>query len=155
MLRWLGIILVLVMVGAAGAFWFVCPCETVPGGPLAGERAPAAVTDWSFVNDVGLCQVQVDRGIPWSINLNCMSTAGQLYVSCSRCAGKGWSEAALDNPEGFIRVRETVYPVSLTRVIQSEVLDQAWAARIKKLGIDPSAERPGHWWSFQLESRTL
>ncbi len=155
MLRWLGILLMAAIVAALGAFWFVCPCETVPGGPLAGERAPAAVTDWSFVNDVGLCQVQVDRGIPWSINLNCMSSDGQLFVSCSRCAGKGWSGAALDNPNGFIRVRETVYPVTLQRVVQSERLDRAWAARAAKLGLEPGTERPGHWWSFQLISRTL
>ena len=155
MLRWVGILFVLVLLGAGGTFWFVCPCETIPGGPLAGERAPAAVTDWSFVNEVGLCQVEVDRVIPWSINLNCMSSSGRLFISCSRCDGKAWSAAALENPEGYIRVRETVYPVRLTRLVDSEALDTAWAARVEKLGLDPGTQRPGHWWSFQLESRNI
>lgn len=138
---------------AIAVFWFVCPCETVPGGPLSGEAAPAPVNDWTFVNDVGLCQVEVDRGIPWSINLNCMSSGGALYVSCSRCEGKGWSSAALDNPAGYIRVRETVYPVTLTRLIDPAALDTAWAARVAKLGLEPDTPRPDHWWSFQLTSR--
>ncbi len=149
----LSALVVIAVVGGA-AFWFVCPCATVPGGPLAGEAAPAPVSDWTFVNDVGLCQVEVDRGLPWSINLNCMSSEGALYVSCSQCEGKGWSGAALDNPSGFIRVRETVYPVTLTRLIDSQALDVAWAARVAKLGLEPDTPRPGHWWSFQLTSRT-
>ena len=151
-------LLLVLLVGAAliggAVFWFVCPCAIVPGGPLAGEEAPAPVTDWSFVNDVGLCQVEVDRGIPWSINLNCMSSGGDLYVSCSQCEGKGWSAAALDNPAGYIRARETIYPVTLTRLIHADALDVAWAARVAKLGLEPDTPRPGHWWSFQLTSRS-
>ena len=142
------------VIAALAAFWFVCPCEQVPGGPLAGERAPGAVADWSFVNDVRLCQVEVSRAIPWSVNLNCMSAAGALYISCSRCAGKGWSQAALDDPLGYIRVRETVYPVRFTRLIEPATLDLAWQARARKLGLEGDPPRPDHWWSFQLKSRS-
>lgn len=152
MLKGLAAVLLLSALSAAAIFWFVCPCEVVPGGPLAGERAPAAVQDWSFVNDVGLCQLQVDRGIPWSINLNCMSDATDLFVSCSQCAGKGWSGVVMDKPDGFIRVRETVYRVTMTRVIDPAELDRAWLARAQKLGLDRATPRPSHWWSFQLAS---
>ena len=100
-LKWLGGLLVVVLVGAAYTFWFVCPCEAMPGGGLGGEVASEPVNDWTFVNDVPLCQVEVDIGIPWSINLNCMSAGGDLYVSCSRCAGKTWSQAALKNDAGL------------------------------------------------------
>ena len=73
-------ILVLVAIVAGGSwFWFVCPCERTPGGPLSGNEMTAAVDDWSFVNEVGLCQLEVDRGIPWSVNLNCMSDGGDLF----------------------------------------------------------------------------
>ena len=154
MLKWISGVVVVGLFAAAATFWFACPCSRVPGGPLAGERAPGVVPDWSFVNEVGLCQVEVDRGIPWSINLNCMSSTGALYISCSQCADKGWSNAALDNPQGFIRVRETVYPVRLTRLTAPADLDTAWRARSDKLGRPADTPRPDHWWSFQLESRS-
>jgi hypothetical protein len=140
-------------VGAAAWFWFVCPCERTPGGPLSGEVVTSAVDDWSFANDVRLCQLEVDRVIPWSVNLNCMSTSGALYVSCSQCAGKAWSSAALEKPEGRIRIVERVYPVTLARLIDVSMLDVAWRARAQKLGRGLDTPRPDHWWSFQLTSR--
>ncbi len=153
MLKWFGAFIVLGAVAAAATFWFACPCTRIPGGPLTGEVAPSPVPDWSFVNDAGLCQVEVDRGIPWSINLNCMSSGGALYISCSQCAGKGWSQAALVNPHGFIRVRETLYPVRLSRLTEAAKLDVAWQARAEKLKLKAGTARPDHWWSFQLQSR--
>ena len=152
-LKWLGGLALVGLLGLGLTFWFVCPCEVVPGGSLAGEMASDPVSDWSFVNDEPLCQVEVDIGLPWSINLNCMSTEGQLYVSCSRCAGKTWSQAALDDPDGYIRVGPTVYPVTLTRLTEPAMLDVAWAARSAKLNRTDNAPRPDHWWSFQLTSR--
>jgi len=89
MFKWIcAALLVLVALGA-GVFWFVCPCAQMPGGALAGTQSVEPVEDWTFVNDAGLCQLQVDRGVPWSVNLNCMAADGILYVSCARCAGKG------------------------------------------------------------------
>ena len=149
-----GLLFILIAAGAAaiGTFWFVCPCEQVPGGPLAGEQVTAPVDNWNFVNDVGLCQMQVDVGIPWSLNLNCMASDGEVYVSCSRCAGKTWSQAALRNPLGYLRVDEQVYPVRLRRVTGDEELDRAWAARTAKLDLE-LRRRPSHWWSFHVTSR--
>ena len=155
MLKAVAVILVALVIGALSTFWFVCPCEQMPGGSLQGERSTAMVQNWSFANEPGLCQVQVDRGIPWSVNLNCMSTDDALYISCSRCDGKGWSTAVLDNPDGFIRIRQTVYPVTFTRLSDREMLDAAWRARLRKLGADESMPRPAHWWSFKLVSRPV
>lgn len=153
MVKALAIIMVVGVIGALATFWFVCPCEQVPGGPLHGERSAAFVSNWSFANEPGLCQVQVDRGIPWSVNLNCMSRNASLFISCARCEGKGWSQAALDNPAGYIKIRDTVYPVTFQRLVQTDALDQAWGARLEKVGADANTPRPEHWWSFQLTSR--
>lgn len=153
MLKWLGVVAGLIVAGAAGTFWFACPCEVVPGGPLSGERVATPVDDWSFVNDAGLCQMQVDAGIPWSLNLNCMSSDGLVFVSCSRCADKTWSQAALRNPHGYLRVARQVYPVQLRRLTDGGELDRAWSARVQKLGLSADLARPDHWWSFQLTSR--
>lgn len=153
MMKWAGVILLTAAIWGLGVWWFICPCERMPGGALAGKMAMEPVTDWSRVNGVGLCQVEVNAGLPWSINLNCMAADGDLYVSCSRCEGKTWSGAALEDPAGFIRVEEDLYPVNLRRVTGAAELDRAWTARVAKLGLDPGTERPDHWWSFNLTSR--
>jgi hypothetical protein len=151
----IGLIVILIALGAAGTYWFVCPCETIPGGPLAGEEVAEGVMDWSFVNDVEavpLCQIEVDFILPRSMNVNCMSSASDLFVSCSNCANKQWSARALSHPEGKIRAGGKVYPISYQRVTDSQDLDRVWLARLTKIGRDP-VPRPEGWWTFNLVSR--
>ena len=156
----IGLIGLAVVVLAAALYWFVnCPCERTPGAVLWGEEASAPVADWSFANQVPLCQIQTRAGVlPHAINLNCMaSPQGRLYLSCSECDGKRWSSAALENPAARIRLDGTVYPVTLRRVTSQQELDLAWETRFNKLqGADESGEappRPDHWWSFEVTSR--
>ncbi len=134
-----------------------CPCERTPGFFLSGEVNNEPVSDWAFANDAGLCQLQVSNGILLqSLNLNCMSGDGELYLSCAQCDGKRWSSTALEYPAGKIRIADTVYPVSLSRVTDPEELDFAWQARANKLrrpGREVQTQRPDHWWSFKLTSK--
>ena len=91
------VLAVLVLAGGVG-YLSLCPCGPVPGAWLRGDAPVGPVADWSFVNDrdlAPLCQVQITTWRPHSINLNCMSVDGELFVSCSRCAGKNWSNDAL------------------------------------------------------------
>jgi len=133
-----------------------CPCDRIPGIALWGEEQTEPVSDWEFANVVGLCQLQVSDGLlPQSLNLNCMSADGELFVSCSRCESKRWSNTALANPNGRIRIDGKVYQVVMTRLTDPEMLDNAWSARsakLRNLGRDVSGDRPDHWWSFQLNS---
>ena len=140
------------------------PCERAPGGYLFGAGPEEQVADWTFANDVPLCQIQVGAALlPYSINLNCMATGeGALYLSCSRCGTKRWSGVVLDDSTIRIRLVETVYPVTATRVLDLAELDRAWEARLEKLQVhaspvNPAAPistpRPDGWWSFRLESR--
>jgi hypothetical protein len=138
------------------SYWaLACPCDRVPGLYLRGVEASAPVTDWSFANKVPLCQVQVDAGLlTHALNLNCMATEeGALYLSCAGCDGKRWSTAALQNNEARLRLDGTVYPVTLTRVLDPAELDRAWKARSVKTGIEDNAPRPDSWWSFRVVSR--
>ncbi|MEM6999341.1 MAG: hypothetical protein AAF529_01050 [Pseudomonadota bacterium] len=144
------IVLLALLVGAA-VYVRSCPCEQMPGLWLTGDTATTPVADWSFANDVGLCQVQVESWRPHSINLNCMSAQGRLFVSCSRCEGKYWSGVALDNPKAYLRADGTVYPVLLRRLQDDANLDLAWRTRASKLGLD-DVQRPQHWWSFEATS---
>ncbi len=142
-----------VVVTVAVTYFFYCPCQRFPGGWLLGSEVTEPVSDWSFANQVPLCQIQVGGWLPHSVNLNCMSSRGKLYLSCARCEGKRWSTYALANPSGRIRLSGTVYPVSLTRVENPEVLDEAWRARAEKVGRQPTRPRSEDWWSFSVKSR--
>lgn len=142
-----------------------CPCDRAPGAYLFGAAADGPVTDWGFANRVTLCQIQIRVGVlPHAINLNCMSTSdGQLYLSCSQCGAKRWSNAAVENGRARLRLNGTVYPVTVTRVLDPGELDQAWSARVQKLNQleapasaapPPDAPRPDGWWSFRVEWRS-
>lgn len=163
-----GSILLTILVGLLGlallAFlsWFLaCPCERTPGSHLRGERVLEPVSDWTFANDVRLCQIQVrTRPLPHAVNLNCMATeAGHLYLSCAQCEGKRWSTAALADPRARLRLDDRVYPVHLSRVTDAEEKDLAWRTRSAKLQrlrgeeVDEAPPRPEDdaWWTFRVE----
>ena len=145
--------IVLASLAAVVVIYFYCPCSRLPGGYLLGDEAASPVSDWTFANEVPLCQVEVQTGLPHSVNLNCMATEGRLYLSCASCDGKRWSSAALENPSARLRVGDKVYPVTLTRVTESAELDTAWLARATKTRGPTDAPRPEHWWSFSVTSR--
>jgi hypothetical protein len=134
-------------------YFFHCPCDRTPGGWLLGDIVVEPIENWTFVNEAGLCQIQVAAVVPHSINLNCMSTNNKLYLSCANCDGKYWSTAALNNPHARIRVEDLVYPVTIQRVTEPALLDAAWIARAKKRG-RIAGERDLDWWSFEISSRS-
>jgi len=141
----------------------ICPCERTPGGFLFGDRVDAPVSNWSMANEVALCQIQILAGIrPHSINLNCMAADdGKLYLSCSDCETKYWSNVVGMQDAGKLRLGQNVYPVQIARVMDEAELDRAWGARMAKLQSLASASnsapsstspRPEDWWSFNVSS---
>lgn len=159
----LGALVLLLIVGVA-VWTTTCPCDRTPGFMLLGDVQEAPVADWSFVNDVPLCQIQVYAGIiPHAINLNCMATPeGELFLSCSVCDTKYWPSMVGENESGRLRLNDRVYPVVVNRIQDEAILERAWAARVKKLQVHgggpfnpappPDAKRPPNWWTFQLRS---
>lgn len=163
-------VLALVIV-AGGAVWSMnCPCETMPGLVLLGETQDEPVSDWSFANDVPLCQVQISILLrPHAVNVNCMATpAGDLFISCSTGDQKYWCPRVGADQRGRLRLDGAVYPVVLNREMDPTALDAVWAARLQKLqnprvqerqpgngGPPPlDAPRPESWWSFRVTSRS-
>lgn len=144
-------------VAAFATWFFTCPCERMPGAYLSGEMVQEPVSDWSFANQAGLCQIQVDtRLLPHALNLNCMATDdGKLYLSCAQCDGKYWSTAAIANGTGKIRLDGRVYPVTFTHITDPDEVQRSWAARTRKLqGPDATIGNVQQgWWTFRLESR--
>lgn len=151
------ILALLVVVPVVGiAYWVrACPCDRTPGVYLWGTEVAEPVSDWSMANQVPLCQVQVSTALlPQALNLNCWADdKGVLYLSCGGCAEKRWSNAAVANNQGRLRVGSNVYPVTLTRVMDATELDAAWKARAVKVGGGGDATRPADWWSFRVASR--
>ena len=166
----LGVAVTLVLGG--GVVWTtICPCETMPGFVLLGESPVDPVTDWSFANDVSLCQIQISIMLrPHSVNVNCMATPdGELFISCSFGDNKYWCPRVGEDQPGRLRLDGVVYSVLLNREMGQSVLDQVWAARMQKLqkpavqarqpgggGEPPSLDtpRPDSWWSFHVVSRS-
>jgi hypothetical protein len=160
-----GLLATLASVSVAVFLYFslACPCERTPGAYLFGDVVDEAITDWSFANDVPLCQIQVWAGVrPHAVNLNCMATPeGELFLSCGNCVNKYWAGEVGDDEQGRLRLNGTVYPVKLRRVLDDRVLDQAWDARVTKLQVHagplnpapaPDAQRGEGWASFQVTS---
>ncbi len=161
------LILVIVIAAGVGVWSTACPCNNIPGFVLLGAVRTEPVTDWSFVNDVPVCQIQVNTTLgPHSINLNCMATNdGQLFLSCSVATRKYWCQQVGRDQPARLRLNGVVYPVVLNRVTDQMTLERVWAARITKLQVyggtkynpkpPPNAKRPDSWWSFQVRSRNL
>ena len=149
----------------AGRWYLTCPCDTMPGAVLWGDVVEEPVADWTFANNVELCQVQVQGALlSQANNLNCMATPdGTLYLSCSTCEPKRWSRLARANPNGRVRLDGLVYPVTLTHVTDPAEADRSWNARLAKLenstvlgaGTPVGTPRPSdaQWWTFRVESR--
>ncbi len=151
-----------------GSIWaLTCPCEGTPGFVLRGDLTEDPVTDWTFANDVPLCQIQISVGWrPHSVNLNCMASPdGDLFLSCSSGESKYWCPRVQPDHLSRLRLEGVVYPVVLNRVTDPATLDKAWTARVQKLqkpevqSVQPGgaappldAERPDTWWTFQVRS---
>jgi hypothetical protein len=151
---------------AGGRWFFTCPCDFTPGSVLWGELVEEPVSDWTFANNVELCQIQVKAPVlPHAVNMNCMATreGDALYISCSQCEPKRWSRMAMRNPEARIRLDGRVYPVHVSRVTDPAEADRSWAARLEKLSLSsvPGSGTPvgmprpadAQWWTFRAVSR--
>ncbi len=135
-------------------FWFLnCPCERTPGGYLLGEESHEVITDWSFVNDVPICQLQTSAFfIPYSINMNCSSLEKELFVGCMDCEGKRWGAALAEQGSARFRINNIVYPVAARRLLEPAEKDRAWLSSSIKAGRSIDTPRPPDniWWTFQL-----
>ena len=161
---WIGVAIVLAVVAAGVVGWSAtCPCDRTPGLMLLGSAQQESVTDWTFANDVPLCQIQVWTSTgPRAMNVTCMATPeGDLFLSCSNGPQKYWCGQVGQDESARLRLADVIYPVVLNRVVDAEHLDRAWVARVKKLQAhNPSgapvpasdATRPDTWWSFQARS---
>lgn len=126
----------------------------VPGGVLSGEVVGGRITDWSFVAEAGLCQVEVRPEFPHSVTVNCFNDGKDLYVGCMSCEGKTWSSYVSSDPRARIKIGEEIYPVHMDRVMDKRAMWAPWVSRWKKTrGTDDVPEIPDSYWLYHLTSR--
>ena len=144
------LVLGLLALAAVGlTFWYVCPCERTPGGPLQFVGATAPVEDWGFANEVGP-YLKFKPLFPGQ-SANCMSDQQKLYISCA-LRRKILVNNSVAQRFGRIAVGDRAYPVRMRRLLAPSELDLAWRARAQKTGRGLDQPRAMHWWSFELTS---
>ncbi|MEM7282253.1 MAG: hypothetical protein AAF438_11565 [Pseudomonadota bacterium] len=151
MKRALLIVLAVVFLLIAGLL--LSPIGPVPGGALAGEFVAEPVTDWSFLKDERFCQLETKSPEPRSITVTCIVSDKQLYVGCSSCAGRNWSQQLIVSPSVRYGALGKVYALQASRVKDPHELDQVWRARAKKNGQDRPDPKPDDFWFFRLGMR--
>ena len=154
----LGLFLGLIATAGFLYWFFACPCERTPGGYLLGQESEETITDWSFVNDVEVCQIQTRVFIlPHSINLNCSATDRELFIGCMNCEEKNWGAALTAQGVARIRIDGIVYPVESRRLTETEEKDRAWLSSSIKAGRPLDTPRPPDniWWTFHLTTASL
>lgn len=82
------------------------PFLMFPGGPLAGDVQPAAVTDWSFADD-RFVDLEVRPSDPYSVELNYTVKDGKLYVDPAE--GRRWLDYIREDPSVRVRFDGKVY----------------------------------------------
>lgn len=151
MKRFLLYLLAIVTIAVAAAL--VSPMSPIPGGALTGEVVEEPVNDWSFATDepFGYLETQVPE--PRTITVTCIVANGQLYVGCSSCSGRRWSQQLIAEPNVRYRVLGKIYNVTATRVTAPDEIDQAWRARAAKYVTANPDKIVDDFWFFRLVSR--
>jgi len=99
-----------------------CPLGPFSGSRLSGDVNGETVGDWSFVDDVLLCQIETNPADPHSVNTWCTGIGAHLYVPTSMIYGptspsdREWVRNVLADPRVRLRVGGVVYERTATRV---------------------------------------
>jgi hypothetical protein len=97
-------------------------CGPIPGGALSGEAAapPASWSD-ALGGERAMCEIEARPARPHSIQLECFTRGGELYVQSHRWAlaawwPESWAEVWLAEPDVRVRIAGALYPLRAERV---------------------------------------
>ncbi|HLK48587.1 MAG TPA: hypothetical protein VKT49_10660 [Bryobacteraceae bacterium] len=116
------------------------PHGRTPGLWLSGELVTTPVTDWSFTDKVQNVQLQTNTwyGIPHSVNINCSTYKGQLYLDSFYPAGltyphgRSWNENIARDPHVRIRIGNKLYDRTLVLVTDPALKEAVDELKLKK-----------------------
>ena len=111
-------------------------CGPVPGGRLSGEVAPLPA-DWAPLTRGldGMCEVESRPSDPHSIQLQCYTHAGAMYVHSHRWAlaawypFRSWAEIWLEEPDVRVRLGSSIYELYAEEVTSIRQRDAVLASR--------------------------
>ena len=128
------------------------PMTPLPGGSLKGDVVSGPVFDWSFASGERFCKLETRHGEPRSITVSCLVSDGKLYVGCSGCSERHWSQALIQEPNVRYQVLDKIYNLVATRVTDQTEVNSVWLTRATKYGDDSPEPAPQDFWFFRLSS---
>lgn len=132
---------------------FACsgPFVLIPGGELEGPTRPAPES-WAFTDEVDTVQLETRPSDPYSVNIWLTATDEHVYVHAG-ANRSGWVEHIEADPRVRLRVRDTVYELTATRVREQAEFDRFARAYEQKYGMRPRNEDVAEVYLFRLERR--
>ena len=151
--RWIGAIVLVLAIGAAGAY----ALRSDPIGPLAGRqlRGPEVsepVSDWSFTDEFDLIAVETRPAAPHSVTTICFTHEGALYVPATRGSAKSWTHYAVSDPRVRLKIGDKIYPARATRVSDTSQREAMVAAARAKYDFEGDGSPPEDVWLFRMDA---
>lgn len=122
------------------------PHGRTPGLWLKGNVVTTPVTDWSFTDNIPTIQLETYTWflLPHSVNINCLSYNGQLYVSSVYPAGpmRSWNGNVMRNPHVRIKIGDNIYDrrmVLVTDPAEEQAVLQVRAKKYPQLKVPANA----------------
>lgn len=145
-LKWLGILIVVVVLAIAGTFFGARlhdgPLGPLPGGPLQGGPLVAdPVGDWTFVADILEIELQLTADST-SRTVWLVVDEGMAFIPASLRypPGKRWHLRADTRGDAMLRILGRRYPVVLARVTDPERARAIAAVLVEKYASQVSPE---------------
>ncbi len=166
LLRWLlgGVLALIVVLGAVSvaARFADGPLAIFAGGAFtSGERHEGALPDWAFLADretVEFQSLEPERSrTSWVVahDGRAFIPSGYMTTSWGKL-WKQWPHEILADPRILLRIDDVVYPATLTRITEGDILTPV----LTKLGnkyangpIPPEAVSSGYLWIFEVTPR--
>jgi hypothetical protein len=127
------------------------PFVLLPGGTLEGT--PAAVPEsWSFTDGIETVQLETRPAEPYSVNIWATAAGEYLYVHAG-ANRSAWVEHIEADPNVRLRVNESIYELSSSRVMDPAEFDRFSDAYEKKYGRRPRNESVAEAYLFRLTTR--
>lgn len=127
------------------------PFVLLPGGALDGETVPAP-DDWSFTDAVDTVQLETRAADPYSVNLWVIALGPALYVHAGASRSE-WVENMEADPNVRLRVNDSIYRLTASRVENQAEFDRFSDAYEKKYGSRPRNGSVTEAYLFRLAAR--
>lgn len=125
------------------------PTLLLPGGQLEGVTA-APPADWGWTDEVSTVQLESRPEDPYSVNIWIVGIEDRLYVHAGANRST-WVENMEADPSVRVRMDETIYELTATRVEDQAEFDVFADAYQAKYGSRPRNEYIDEVYLFRLQ----